>query len=108
MIETIGLAVVAMLFAWAAIDHIADAKKFIGYTGSVLKTRYLSWLGGIPAGVYLAITSVGILVHEPWGFWMAAGFLAATQVLFHRDISDALNRKHAALLGAMVALAVLV
>lgn len=113
MLETIGLVIFSLLFVYSGYKHIKNHTAMSGYTASVFGAcplaKYFGFLGGAPTGVFLVAAGVGAAFGEPVALYALAGFLVAATVLFHREtLGDPGTQKGIALIGAALALAVLV
>lgn len=110
--ETFGLILVALLFAYSGYNHVKNHTAVAGYAatafGDCPVATQLGYLGGWPTGVVLLATAVGLVLEYTLALYVAIAFLAVTQALFHRDLKDPANAKHLALIGALVALAAVV
>lgn len=108
--EVLGFVITAIVFAVSGLNHIKNSDAMSGYAlpafGNCPFAIHLSYLAGWPTGVFLLATSVGIVFQVTAALVAAAGFLALTQVIFHRDLKDPGNLKNLSLLGALLALAV--
>ena len=109
----VGLVVFAALFVLSGINHIRNHEAMVGYTASVLGdcpvAPQLSFLGGWPAGLFLAVAGVAAGFGQAWAFYALAGFLVVATALFHRNfLKDPGGFKGVALAGAALALAQLV
>lgn len=104
--EFFGFLILAVLFGWAAINHATKHAAMTGYTASKLpeKLQRFAFLGGWPTSIYLFLTFCGVAAQQHWGLWMAAAFMAVTQVIFHNDLDDPGTWKHFAIIGALLAL----
>lgn len=112
IVQHVGFALISLLFFFTAYNHLKNSTQMAGYAASgfgdcPFATQF-GYLGGWPAGVYLAVTGVLVALGEASGFYAAAGFLAVVTALYHRDFKDPGTYKNLALLGAALSLATLV
>jgi hypothetical protein len=111
-LETFGLLLVAFLFAFSGYNHVKNHAVVAGYAATAFGdcpiATQLGYLGGWPTGVLLLGTAVGLILQYTLALYVAIGFLAVTQALFHRNLKDPANAKHLALIGSLVALAAVV
>lgn len=109
-LEVVGLALAAVLFVSAGVNHLLNHKGMAAYTTAILGkcpvAKPLGYLGGWPIGLYLLVTGALVAYNHELGFWLGAGFMTVATLLFHRDLKSPDFTKGLALIGALAVLAV--
>ena len=109
--ETIGLVIFSALFILAGYKHVKNHSAMVGYTASVMGNcpvaKQVSYIGGWPTGVFLAVFGAGTIVNNSSVFvYGLAAFLAVATLMFHRNtLGDPGTQKGIALIGAALFIA---